>query len=57
MDKRDTRSLTPAAKEELRRRAVAAVLEGRTQVEVAEVFSVTRQALGRWMKAYWAAGR
>jgi transposase len=27
-------------------------MEGRKQVEVAELFGVTRQALGRWVKAY-----
>jgi transposase len=33
-------------------RAVNAVLQGKTQVEVAELFGITRQALGKWVKAY-----
>ena len=56
METRDARSIGAAAQEELRKRAVAAVLEGRTQIEVAEVFGVTRQALGRWVKAYRQEG-
>lgn len=36
---------------------MAAVLGGRTHVEVAKVFGVTRQALGRWIKRYREGGR
>jgi transposase len=56
MENRDARSLSSAAQEALRRRAVKAVLGGKKQVEVAEVFGVTRQAVGRWMKAYGKGG-
>jgi transposase len=48
----DARSLPSAAQEDLRRRAVKAVLDGNTQLEVAKIFGVTRQAIGKWVKAY-----
>ena len=47
----DARSLKPDAQAALRRRAVKAVLDGMTQTKAAEVFGVTRQAVGKWMKA------
>jgi transposase len=56
MTKQDARSFTAKAKEVLRKRAVAAVESGRTQLEVAEVFGVTRQAVGRWIKTYREGG-
>ncbi len=52
MEVRDARCLPATAQEDLRRKAVNAVLKGHTQVEVAETFGVTRQAVGRWVKAY-----
>jgi len=51
MKRNDARSLPPAAQEDIRRKAVRAVREGRTQVEVARLFGVTRQAVGKWVKA------
>lgn len=56
METRDARSLPSKAQEALRMRAVAAVAGGRKQVEVAEIFGVTRQALGRWVKAWREGG-
>ncbi len=56
MDVGDARSLAAEAQEALRRRAVRAVLDGRSQVEVAELLGITRHAVGRWMKAYREAG-
>lgn len=56
MTMQDARSLPPAAQESIRRRAVQSVVHGRTQVEVAETFGVTRQAVGKWMKAYGEGG-
>lgn len=56
MKTRDARSLPPVAQEDLRRKAVRAVLEGRTQTEVGRTFGVTRQALGKWMKAHREGG-
>ncbi len=53
---RDARSLPAVAQEDLRRRAVKAVLDGRRQVEVAKIFGVTRQAVGKWVKAYREGG-
>ena len=48
---RDARSLPQAAQEELRRRAVKLVDEGRSQTEVAGLLGVTRQAVGNWLRA------
>jgi len=56
MEHKDTRSLPPSAQEEIRIRAVKAVMEGRTQLEVAELFGITRQALGKWVKTYREKG-
>ena len=52
----DARSLPSVAQEDLRRKAVKAVLDGETKVEVAKLFGVTRQAVGKWMKAYREGG-
>ena len=54
--KRDARSLSPSAQAALRLRAVEAVTGGMSQTEVARVFGVTRQIVGRWMKARRAGG-
>ena len=53
---RDARSLPQAAQEELRRRAVRLVGQGRSQVEVAGLLGVTRQAVGNWMRAHRDGG-
>jgi len=53
---RDARSLPGAAQEELRRRAIKLVSEGRSQVEVAGIVGVRRQAVGRWVKAWRDGG-
>jgi transposase len=53
---RDARSLPQAAQEELRRRAVRLVGEGRSQVEVAGLLGVTRQAVGNWLRAHRRGG-
>jgi transposase len=49
---RDARRLSPQAQEDLRRRAVAAVKAGNTQVAVSTMFSVSPQTVSRWMKAF-----
>ncbi len=49
----DARSLSSVAQEDLRRKAVKAVLDG---TEVAKLFGITRQAIGKWMKAYREGG-
>jgi transposase len=53
---RDARSLPQAAQEELRRRAVALVAEGRSQVEVAGLLSVSANAVGNWVRAHRRGG-
>jgi len=53
---RDARSLPQAAQEELRRRAVRLVGEGRAQVEVAGLLGVTRQAVSNWLRAHRRGG-
>jgi transposase len=53
---RDARSLPQAAQEELRRRAVALVGEGRSQVEVAGLLAVSANAVGNWVRAHGRGG-
>jgi transposase len=53
---KDARSLAPEAQAALRRRAVRAVLDGITQIEAAEIFAITRQAVGKWIMAYRRGG-
>jgi transposase len=48
--------LPQAAQEELRRRAVALVAEGRSQTEVAGVLDVSRQSVSEWVRAYRLGG-
>ncbi|MGB8952076.1 MAG: IS630 family transposase [Candidatus Aminicenantales bacterium] len=50
MDKKDARSWTSVAQEEIRRRAVQAVRDGMTQLEAARIFGITRQTVGVWVK-------
>ncbi len=56
MKTKDARSLPAVAQEDLRRKAVKAVLGDMNQVEVAKVLGVTRQAIGKWLKAYREGG-
>lgn len=44
------------SQEDVRRKAVAAVLAGRTRKEVADLFGVTRQSVGAWVKRYADGG-
>ena len=53
---RDARSLPAISQEDLRRKAIKAVLDGNEQVEVAKILGVTRQAVGKWVKAYREGG-
>jgi transposase len=53
---KDARSLPAIAQEDLRRKAVRAVQEGKTQEEAARLFGVTRQAVGKWVKAHREGG-
>ena len=52
----DTFSNAFDAQEELRREAIQAILDGRTQAEVARRCGVTRQAVCKWVKAYREKG-
>lgn len=56
MENQDARSLTPAAQEALRRRAVKALLSGQLQKDVAEIFGVSTTALKDWMRLYRQGG-
>jgi transposase len=56
MKKQDARSLSSEAQEALRVHAVNAVLAGRTQIEVADIFSISRQSISKWLKVYHAHG-
>jgi transposase len=56
MFKEDARSLPGAAQAALRNRAVRAVLDGMSQVEVARVFGVHPNAVNRWIKRYREGG-
>jgi hypothetical protein len=46
MEIRDARKLSPKAQDSIRVRAVRAVLGGKSQVEVAAIFGVSREAVG-----------
>ena len=56
MENQDARSLTPAAQEALRRRAVKAILSGQRQKDVAKIFGVSTTALKDWMRLYRQGG-
>jgi transposase len=52
MISQDARRLPPAALEELRRRAVAAVHAGGSHAEVARLFGVSRRTVGSWVLSF-----
>ena len=54
--RRDARRLSQSAQEEVRRCAVALVLEGRAQGEVAGLLEVSRQSVNEWVAAHRAGG-
>lgn len=56
MEIRDARSLPSIGQEDLRRKAVKAVLNGKKQMEVAELLGVTRQNVGKWVKKFRLGG-
>jgi transposase len=56
MKTKDFRSLSPQSQEDIRRKAVQAVLSGRSRTEVAALFGVTRQAVHAWMRLYKEGG-
>jgi len=54
---KDARKLPSEAQEDIRRKAVKAVMDGRTKTEAAQIFGVTRQAVTRWVKGYEQGGQ
>lgn len=55
--KQDARTLAPNAQEALRRRAVAALVEGQmTQTQAAKTFGVSRKTIWMWLKAHREGG-
>lgn len=52
----DARKLHASAQQDMRCKAVKAVLGGHTRVAVAELFGVTRQAIGKWVQGYNQGG-
>ena len=56
MGTKDARSLPSVAQEDIRRKATKAVLSGMSRVAVARVFGVTRQSVGKWVKAHREGG-
>jgi transposase len=56
MKVKDARSLPPIAQEDLRQKAVNAVLDGRKQLDAAKMLGVTRQTVGKWMKKFRQGG-
>jgi len=57
MKTKDARSFSSETQEEIRRKAVQAVLEGKKHVEAARIFGVTRHTVDKWMKLYQTQGR
>ena len=53
---RDARTLPSMAQEDLRRKVLRVIRGGKKQVEVAQLFGVTRQAVGKWVKKYREGG-
>jgi len=57
MAKRDARSLSTEAQEDLRRRVIQAIIEqGLSQLEATRVFGVSRQAVTGWVRRYRRKG-
>jgi len=56
MKMRDARTLPSIAQEDLRRKVLRVIMEGKRQGEVAQLFGVTRQAVGKWVKKYRQGG-
>ena len=56
MKTKDFRAMSSVAQEDVRRKAVKAVIKGHKQVEVAEMMGITRQAVGGWVKTYREKG-
>jgi transposase len=53
---KDSRSLDQSAQEILRQKAVKALISGKTQAEVAEIFGVSTKAVSNWWRVYRESG-
>jgi transposase len=53
---KDARSLPSIAQEDLRQKAVKAIIGGKKQVDVAKILGVTRQAVGKWVSMFRQEG-
>jgi transposase len=53
---RDARTLPSLGQEDLRRKVLRTILDGKKQMEAAQIFGVTRQAVGKWVKKYREGG-
>ena len=56
MEIKDARSLPSIVQEDLRQKAIKAVMDGKKQVEIAEILNVTRQAVGKWVSKFRKEG-
>ena len=56
MKKRDARTLTQEAQEELRRRAIKMIESGQTQAKTAELLEISRNAVNGWWKRHQEGG-
>ncbi len=52
----DARTLSPAAQEDLRRKAILAWRAGKSKSEVARLFGVSREAVYQWIRRYEEGG-
>jgi transposase len=53
---KDARSLPSTAQEDIRRKVLRAIMDGKKQAEVASLFGVTRQSISKWVKRYKKGG-
>lgn len=53
---KDSRSLDQSAQEVLRQKAVKALISGKTQAEVSELFGVSMKAISNWWRTYRESG-
>ena len=53
---KDARSLPSIAQEDLRQKAIKAIIGGKKQVDVAKILGVTRQAVGKWVSMFRQEG-
>jgi transposase len=53
---KDARSLPSTAQEDIRRKVLRAIMDGKKQAEVASLLGVTRQSISKWVKRYKKGG-